>query len=226
MHDSTSFSREDSLDECGRPCDSLSCLLFSALWLRCNQSLLVQETQSAKDILTCFETFPIKAATCLQVGPMALDWPVDPIARSDFSRPSLPPEVPSGEQQLRAFSRFFSFPLETRCSSSTTAVITTYYRVGWMWPLPFRRLAMYYLEHQGPGWFCFSRQRSREFKLKHLKRLFDTNNIICLQEVHGKDEFLQAIQVLASRFRLFGTLIPGNENAGGSAKCIHIDLLA
>ena len=37
----------------------------------------------------------------------------------------------------------------------------------------------------------------------------------CLQEVHGKYEYLQAIQVLASRFRFFGTLIPDYENAGG-----------
>ena len=50
-------------------------------------------------------------------------------------------------------------------------------------------------------------------------------NVICLQEVHGKDEFLQAIQVLAPRLKFFGTFIPGNENAGGSAICIHKDLL-
>ena len=71
----------------------------------------------------------------------------------------------------------------------------------------------------------FSRQRNREFKLKYLKRLFDANNLLCLQEVHGKDEYLQGIQVLAPRFRFFGTLIPGIENAGGSAICIHRDLL-
>ena len=41
----------------------------------------------------------------------------------------------------------------------------------------------------------------------------------------GKDEFLQGIQVLAPRFRLFGTILPDNENAGGSAICIHKDLL-
>ena len=34
-----------------------------------------------------------------------------------------------------------------------------------------------------------------------------------LQEVHGKDEYLQAIRVLAPRFRFFGTFIPDNENA-------------
>ena len=66
--------------------------------------------------------------------------------------------------------------------------------------------------------------QTREFKLKYLKKLFDTN-ILCLQEVHGKYEYLQAIQVLAPRFRFFGTFIFDNENAGGSALCIHRDLL-
>ena len=104
LHESPSSSREDSLNEYGRPCDPLSCLLFSALWLRCNQSLLVQETQSAKDLdLTCSTTFLFRDATFLQVGPMSLDWPVNPLGRFDSSRSSLPPDVPSGEQQLRAF---------------------------------------------------------------------------------------------------------------------------
>ena len=56
------------------------------------------------------------------------------------------------------------------------------------------------------------------------KRLFDAN-ILCLQEVHGKDEYLQAIQVLAPRLQFFGNFIPRNENAGGSAICIHRGLL-
>ena len=57
-----------------------------------------------------------------------------------------------------------------------------------------------------------------------LKKLFDRNNISCLQKVHGKDEFLQAILVLAPQFRLFRTFLSDNENAGGSAICIHRDL--
>ena len=40
---------------------------------------------------------------------------------------------------------------------------------------------------------------------------------ICLQETHRKDEFLQAIQVLVTQFRMFGTFTPNNVNAGGSA---------
>ena len=43
--------------------------------------------------------------------------------------------------------------------------------------------------------------------------------------MHGKDEYLQAIQALAPRFRVFGTFFPEHETAGGSAFCIHRDLL-
>ena len=84
---------------------------------------------------------------------------------------------------------------------------------------------MYCLEHQGSHWISFfSKQKNREFKLKYLKKLFDNYNILRLQEVHGRDEYLQAIQVLAPRFRFVGTFFHGNENAGGSAICIHRDL--
>ena len=51
---------------------------------------------------------------------------------------------------------------------------------------------MLYLEHQGSRWTVFFVAENRE--------LFDNNNIMCLQEVHGKDEFLQAFLVLAPRF--------------------------
>ena len=63
VHDATTYSREESPYECGRPVDALSCLFFSALLVQQSQSLSVQEIQSAKDIdLTCFMTFPITAA--------------------------------------------------------------------------------------------------------------------------------------------------------------------
>ena len=37
--------REDPLYECGRPCDTMSCLFFTALWLQQSQSVLMQEIQ-------------------------------------------------------------------------------------------------------------------------------------------------------------------------------------
>ena len=71
----------------------------------------------------------------------------------------------------------------------------------------------------------FPPQSSRERKHIYVKRLTQNNDIVCLPEIHGKDEFLQAFQVLAPRFRLHGTFIPKNANSGGSATCIHKDLL-
>ena len=82
---------------------NMLCLCFTALGLQQSQSTLVQENLPAKDIdQTCFKTFPIKATTCLQVGPMSLDWPVNPTARFDQSRPSSSLEDPNDEQQRGA----------------------------------------------------------------------------------------------------------------------------
>ena len=107
LHGSSPYSRETCLGDCACPCDPLSCLLFSALWLRCSQSILVLETPPAKDVdPTCSTTFLFRDAICLPVGPMSLDWPVNLFGRSDSSRPSLPPDVPSGEQQRGCFSSF------------------------------------------------------------------------------------------------------------------------
>ena len=52
-----------------------------------------------------------------------------------------------------------------------------------------------------------SSQSSRERKHNCFIRLTRSNDIISLQEIHGKDEVLQAIQVLAPRFKLHGTFI-------------------
>ena len=46
-----------------------------------------------------------------------------------------------------------------------------------------------------------------------------------MSSIHGKEELLQAIQVLVPQFRLYGTFKLNNVNAGGSAICIHEDLL-
>ena len=205
---------------------TLCLAFFSALWLRCNQSILVQETHTAKDLdLTCFTTCLFKNVTCIPVGPTSLDWAIDPLARSDLSGSSLPLEVLSGEQQPG------TLPACTRSRWRQGALHTQpqilQRTTGWDGCGPFFSggLRCITLNTTGLVGSVFSRQRNREFKLKCLKRLLDNNNIICLQEVHGREEFFQAIQVLAPRFRLFGTFLPDNGNAGGSAICIQRDLL-
>ena len=189
LHDSASCSREDSLDECGRPCDPLSCLLFSALWLRCNQVLLIQETQSAKDLdLTCSTTFLFRHTTCLQVGP-TLEWPVNPFGRFDSSRSSLPPEVPSGEQQVGAFP--VSSHSRWRQDALQAPLQILQRTTGWDGCGAFlsEDLPCITWNTRGLVGSVFSRQRNREFKLKHLKRLLDHNNIICLQKCMEKTSF-------------------------------------
>ena len=154
VHDATSCYREDSLFECGHPCDALSCLFFSALWFQRSQSILVQEVQSAKDIdLTCFKTFPIKAATCLQVGPMSLDWPVHPFARFDHSRPSLSAEFPIDDRQRGALPASTHSRWRQDALQPPPQVLQ---RVAGLDGYgPFRRPEMCYLEHQGSHLICF-----------------------------------------------------------------------
>ena len=89
----------------------------------------------------------------------------------------------------------------------------------------FLKFAMYYLEHPGLVGSFSPSKGTGNLNFLTSKKLLDHNNIICLQEVHGKDEFLQATKVLAPQFRLFGAFPPDNENAGGSAICIHRELL-
>ena len=147
VHVATPYSREDLLSECSRPRDNLSSLCFTALWLQQNQSRLVQENRPAKDIvLTCFKTFPIKATTCLQVEPMSLHWPVDPIARFDQSCLSLAfPWRSQWRTSRRRSSSSLTCTLEAGCSATTSST-AWYCRSGYMWPLLQRRSAMYYLE--------------------------------------------------------------------------------
>ena len=70
---SSSCSWEDALGDCGRPCDLLSCLLFSALWLRCSPSIVVQETPSAKDAaFTCSLPSLFEVVTRIPIEPKSL----------------------------------------------------------------------------------------------------------------------------------------------------------
>ena len=84
---------------------------------------------------------------------------------------------------------------------------------------------MPYMEYERAYWTSSFPITFQEKKHNYFTRLTKNNDIICLQEIHGKDEFLQAIQVLVPQFRLFGTFIPYNLNAGGSAVCIHKNLV-
>ena len=111
VQDAASCSR-DSLYECGRPCDSMSCLFFTALWLTWRQSILVQEIVSEGYQSDLLQDVPNQGSHIVTSGAhMSLDWQVDPMARFDQYRPSSHPDDPNDEQQ-RGSSSFHTLPLE------------------------------------------------------------------------------------------------------------------
>ena len=72
----------------------------------------------------------------------------------------------------------------------------------------------------------FLPQSSRERKHNYFIRLYpEQRHRSVFKKLMERMKILQAVQVLAPRFRLYGTSIPNIVNAGGSALCIHKDLL-
>ena len=153
------------------------------------------------------------ALTCLPVGPTSLDWPVNPFGRSGSTGPLLPPDAPSDGLRRGPLTN----PERSRWMQGTLQIQPQILQRTSVWdgcgPFLSEGLRCITGNTRSLVGSVFSRQRRRESQLVYLKKLFDRNNIICLQEVHGKDEFFQAIQVLAPQFRLFGTFLPDNENA-------------
>ena len=119
---------------------------------------------------------------------MFLDWPVDPFASFDQSRPSLYLEVSNDEQQRGALP-----PPQVLQRIAGWGGCGPFLARGLRWCITWNT--------RGLVGSVFSKQKNKEFKLKYLKMVCGNNNILCVQEVHGRDEYLQAIQVLAPRFR-------------------------
>ena len=163
----SSCPRESSFSDCGHPCDPLSCLLFTALWLRCSQTLVVQETP--KDVeLTCSITSLFRAVTCLPMGPMS---------RSESSRPLLLPNAPSNGLRRVALTA----PERSRWRQGTLQIQPQILQrtTGWdgCGPILSEGLRCITWNTRGLVGSVFSRQRHREPKLIYLKKLLDHNNI-------------------------------------------------
>ena len=170
LRDAAPCSRKDSLYECSRPCDTLSCLFVIALWLRQSQSILI--------------------------------WPVASIAGSDPSSPSSSPEDPNDEHLEGTLlapphSRWRPDALQPPQIQRITLDRNTLVHV------PDDGLRYVTWNTRGLIGSVTSSQMSRGRTHDYFSQLIENNNIICLQEVHGKDEFLQAFQVLAPLFRLW-----------------------
>ena len=184
MHQSC--SREISLSECERTCEALSCLLYRSV--ASEQPIFIGAGNPVSDGYRSrlFQDVPDQSRHMLT------------------SKAHVQTFLLSCRSQRRTTTRrssaFHTLPLETEYSSFTSST-TGYCMSGNMWPLHRRRSAIYYMETLGVVGSVFSSQKNRELKLKYFRKFLETT--FCLQEVHLKDEYLQAIQVLAPRFRLF-----------------------
>ena len=134
---------------------------------------------------------------------MSLEWPVDPFARFGHSRPLFFPEVPNDDQQRGALPASTYSRWRQNTLQAPPQVLQRI--AGWDGCGPFLTggLRCITWNTRGLTGSVFSEQKNREFKLKYHKKLFLNNNTVCLQQVHGKDEYLQAIQVLAPGFSFF-----------------------
>ena len=93
MHGSSFSLREDFLDDCGRPCNSLSCLLFSMVSLQPIYSG-AGNFVGAGCCTHMFFNFFVRSCHMYTNRTMSLVWPVSPYDRFENSFSSLPPEAP------------------------------------------------------------------------------------------------------------------------------------
>ena len=171
--------------------------------------------------LTCSTTFLFSDATCLQVGPMSLDWLVNPFGRFDLSRSSLP-LVLSGEQHRGAFRA--SIHSRWRQGALHTQPQILQRTTGWDGCGPFLSEGLRCITWNTRGLVGSVLQTNEQRIQNQFSQKTLGQKQYFLQEVHGKDEFLQAIQVLVPHFQFSGIFLPDNENVEGSAICIHEDV--
>ena len=81
------------------------------------------------------------------------------------------------------------------------------------------------LEYKRSYWISVFFTNSQGTESNYFSRLAANNNIICFQEIYGKEVFFsRSSNARITFFQFFGTFFPDNTNAGRSAFCIHQDL--
>ena len=171
MHDATSCSREDSLNERVGPCDTLSCFFFSALWLQRSQSILVQENSQRRISIS------LVSRRSRSRPPHAYKWDPCPwiglwIRLQDSINPDLPSRLKI--PLLTKNEALFQLP-HTPVGGRMLFNHLKHYRVLQVEMhvaiFPFRRHAMCYLEHQGSRWIGFFPSRRRENSNSNISRV-------------------------------------------------------
>ena len=171
------------------------------------QSMLTQRERSKEPVPVCHRVSLFSPATCWPVGPMSLEWPLAQPGGPVQHGPALSHEDANSDRLGNArlgpphqcWRRdAFQPPAVPRDQPSRDTCVH----------IPTEGLRCVSWSTRGLLGSTASSQRSREPKHVYLTRLTKKDDIICLQETHGEDEFLQAVQVLQTEFELFGIFMP------------------
>ena len=156
---------------------------------------------------------------------MSLEWPVDPFAGFDHSRSSLSPEVPSDDQRRDAL------PASTRSrwkQNSLQAPPQVRQRItgGMGLALSLPEVCGVLLGTPGVSLDLFFQTEEQRVQTQ----IFQESSLTTTTSYVSR-RFTERMSI-SKLFRcwlrdlgFFVTFIPGNENAGGSAMCIHKELL-
>ena len=203
IHDSGPRYSESIQPQCH---DTSSCYFYTALWLGQCQSILTQTQHLDELDMVCCRISLFSS----QVGPTSFEWPVAPAG--GFYQSSLSPSREDLNDEHLENARLAPPQLLWKRDALEPQEIQQ------------ARLNKRTCVHIPDGLRCVTWNLRKlmdllfplERRHSYFTRLAKNSNIICIQEIHGKREFLQAIQVLAPHFRLFGTFIAKNLNASGS----------
>ena len=207
--------------QCSRPYGTVTCILQTAVWLGTCRSIVTQKERSSELVLVCHRVSPFSLTTCSPEGPMFLEWPLTQPGGPVQPEHSLSQEDANGVRPGNAHlpppdQRWRPDALQPPSGPADQGHVCSH--SDW-------RPSMRFVEHKRASWLYCLLTTIQEQKHNHLTRLARNNDIISLQEAHGKDEFLQAVQILHTQLQLFGTFTLNNVNAGGSAIFIHKNLL-
>ena len=159
--------------------------------------------------MTCCRKLPTNSITCSQVGPMSLEWPaVPPGGFVHCIFPTSREDLHDGHVENAHFA-----PLQLRWRRDALQppeIQQVRGDVNTCVHIPNVGLRCVTWNTTGLIGSPFSPQSSSERKYNYFTRLNQNNDIVCLQEIHGKHENFQAIQIQAPRFWLYGTFIPNN----------------
>ena len=115
---------------------------------------------------------------------MSLEWPVNPFGRSA-------PVVPSGDRQEGALSASDRSRWRQDALQAQPQILQR--TAGWdgCGPLPFRRLAMYYLERPGPCWICFLQTKGQRVQTQLSQKTLWTTTSFVSRKCMERTSFFQ-----------------------------------